>query len=184
MRGLLRDRLFVCLRDGHYVTRPHGCFGTWRRVKAEHKNRLVELYLCATEGTALLVVFGIYRAFFGDSTGFETMFSVGAFTFGVMIFTIQAWLLRDAPEVSAPFHKRKEMPGFKGIAPFPSLVEQGKTFIVVLSFLMAIGAIAIGFVQSERNLSIAGFAGAAEPPNSTGLAIETVVQKHPAYPSR
>ena len=93
MRRLLLDRLFVPVRDGVFLTRPHGWFGPWRRITGEQKDRLTALYRCAAEGVVLMFALGVYRAVFGNDVDYDDLFNAAGFMFGMTIFMTQTWLL-------------------------------------------------------------------------------------------
>jgi hypothetical protein len=159
------DRLFIPLFDGAYVTRPHGRFGSVRRVSADEKNRLANLYRYAIEGTFLLTAFSIYRVLFSDSTAYEDLFDAGASIFGATIFMAQTWLIRHAPEVSNNAYSRPGTPGpglkiqflsrINGIRPGAT-----HTIIGVLSFLLSTGVLTTGLLLHDRpQWTAAGIAG-------------------------
>jgi len=168
VRNLLNDRidrLFIPLRDGAYVTRPHGRFGLARCVSADEKNRLADLYRYAIEGAFLLIAFSIYRMLFGDVSAYEDLFDAGASIFGATIFMTQAWLIRHAPEVS-----NNTYPGPGAAWPGPKVrflsringTRLGGAHIIigVLSFLLSAGVLAIGLLLHDRpEWTAAGIAG-------------------------
>ncbi len=156
MRRLLLDQLFVGLRDGEYLTQPHGRLGSWRRVTVDQKTRLTDLYLYAVQGAVLLVAFGLYRQLFGDSTGLEDVFSAAGFTFGVSVFMAQAWVLADAPTVSAPAVARRDAGKFNRATPVASPFNVSQAAIVFIAVFAGGCVFLTGLVLRETDLSIAG----------------------------
>jgi hypothetical protein len=168
VRSLLTDRvdrLFIPLRDGAYLTRPHGRFGSVRRVSADEKNRLADLYRYAIEGTSLLIAFSIYRMLFGDSSAYEDLFDAGASIFGSTIFMTQTWLIRRAPEVSNNTYPHPDAAGPGPKVQFLSRINGTRlgvahTIISVLSFLLSAGVLTIGLLLHDRpQWTAAGIAG-------------------------